>query len=65
MEEDLDGGSPQATKWTEQVTSRLSVKPVDDLMFAESDEDLQRHAIENLQHLTQLYCCHCLLTKTE
>lgn len=42
MDEDLDGEGPQRVEWTEQVTRRLRVKPVDDVSFTEHDEGLQR-----------------------
>lgn len=45
MDEDLDGDGPQRVEWTEQVTRRLCVKPVDDVSFTEHDEGLQRDGL--------------------
>lgn len=41
MIQGLDGGCPQWVEWTQQVTRRLSIEPVDDVPFTEHDERLQ------------------------
>lgn len=42
MNENLDSTNPQLVKRTQQVTGRLSVKPVDDVSFTEHNKRLQK-----------------------
>lgn len=41
MNQDLDGDCPQGVEWTQQVTGRLSIEPVNDVPFTKHDERLQ------------------------
>lgn len=43
MNENPDGNEPQMAEWTQQVTGRLSVEPVEDIPLTEHDEGLRRH----------------------
>lgn len=42
MNEDPDGKDPQQVQWTQQVTSRIRIKPVDNVSFTEHNVCLQR-----------------------
>ena len=46
MNEDLDGNDPEWVEWTQQVTRRLSIKPVDDVSFTKHNKCLRTHMPE-------------------